>query len=143
MKNIIATASVLATVNGSFWFGFCPDVPKVENFDYEKFAGTWYEIYRDKGHHAISNQQCTEDEYKATNKGKSMKLKRKYERKFWHWDIFWNGWSNIGDQLNWEQFDQREAYNLFKKKEDKLDYINHTPWLFTFPWFNNYSPLHF
>ena len=63
MKTLIATTAFVASTEGRFQWGWCPSVPRVENFNYTKFEGTWYEIYRDKDHHAISNQQCTVDTY--------------------------------------------------------------------------------
>jgi hypothetical protein len=50
-----------------------------------------------------------------------MKLKRKYKKKFWHWDFLWNFFENIGDQWNWESFYKPWFFN----KED-ADYINHS-----------------
>ena len=54
-----------------------------------------------------------------------MKLKRKYKRKFWHWDILWNAIPNFGDQLTWERF-----YNPWLFNKDEADYIEHIPFPF-------------
>jgi hypothetical protein len=132
MKTLIATTALVASTEGRFQWGWCPNVPRVEDFDYTKFEGTWYEIYRDKDHHAISNQQCTVDTYKAINKGKNMKMRRKYKRKFWHWDFLWNFLPNIGDQWFYEYF-----YNPWIFNKDDADYIKHSPWLFNPPRMNN------
>ena len=99
------------------------------DFDYERFEGLWYEIYKDKGHYAIRNQKCTESTYKKTWFGDNMKLKRKYKRKFWHWDILWNAFPNIVDKLTWERF-----YNPIFFNKDDSDYIKHIP--YPVPFFN-------
>ena len=56
MKHLIATTAVMTVADARIQWGFCPDVPKVMNFDYTRFGGTWYEIFRDKDHYAIDNQ---------------------------------------------------------------------------------------
>ena len=49
MKNLIATSAVITVVDSRLsWFSQCTDVPKVEDFDYERFSGIWYEIIRDR-----------------------------------------------------------------------------------------------
>jgi hypothetical protein len=52
-----------------------------------------------------------------------MKLKRKYKKKFFHWDIFWNFFENIGDQWNWETI-----YNPWLFNKEDADRINHSRW---------------
>ena len=41
----------LATTNAStLGFGRCPDIPVKDNFDLERFLGTWYEIAANPSH---------------------------------------------------------------------------------------------
>lgn len=54
-----------------------------------------------------------------------MKMKRKYKRKFWHWDFLWNFFPNIGDQWFYEYFSNPWLFN-----KDNADYIEHLPFLF-------------
>ena len=77
-KPIVALLLLIETGEAKFKFGTCPEVPKLPDFSYEKFAGEWYEVKRDKHHHMFSNQKCTKSTYEPHKKGKGMKLKRDY-----------------------------------------------------------------
>lgn len=133
MKALIATTCLLLSLcEGRFQLGWCPSVPRKENFNYTLFNGTWHEIYRDKNHYQLSNQKCTNATYQVINKGKNMKMKRQYKRKFWHWDILWNMIPNIGDQWFFEYF-----YNPWMFNKDESDYIEHIPALINPIRFNN------
>jgi hypothetical protein len=51
-------------------------------------------------------------------------MKRKYEKKFWHWDFLWNIYPNMngwfGDEWFWTTF-----YNPWLFNDDKADYVEH------------------
>lgn len=58
----------------------CPTVPKVKDFDTERFQGLWYEIYRDVDHDTWSDQLCTMSYYEPKGmKGEDMTLYREYK----------------------------------------------------------------
>lgn len=61
-----------------------------------------------------------------------MELKRSYDRKFWHWDFFWRGLLNIGDQWNFENIYKPSWFN-----DGELDYISHQWQWFTPKWLRN------
>ena len=63
----ILLASVSAQDGGFYNFGFCPAPPELSpaggKFEPEKYAGTWYEIYRDKDLWYEQNVECVTATY--------------------------------------------------------------------------------
>ena len=54
----------MAGSEARMWFGGCPNIPLVENFDAERFAGKWYEIERDAIFPMEMGQECVTHNYK-------------------------------------------------------------------------------
>ena len=48
MFRSVFAATLLAYAEAAFKFGSCPDITTVENFDRERYLGTWYEHARDE-----------------------------------------------------------------------------------------------
>ena len=61
MRSFVAVAAILGAVQGRFKFGACPEPPAlVENFDAERYSGTWFEQMRDSAFlYDLVNSQCT------------------------------------------------------------------------------------
>jgi hypothetical protein len=121
MKLLFLTTAIISNAEALWDFGmWCPDVPKMEDFDYDKFKGVWHEIYRDWGHDAISEQQCTTSEYSYSRLG-SQVMRRTWEKSKWNLG-FWNWITNIGDSWTWEKI-----YTPWIFHRD-VEYIQHWPW---------------
>jgi hypothetical protein len=68
MKFTSILLGLVPITNAEVWL-WCPDVRPVENFDYYKFAGNWYEIYQDWLHKFGSDKECKEHFYAPTSYG--------------------------------------------------------------------------
>lgn len=76
-----AYLALMAPIAEAKWgLGFCYHPPEVEDFDKERFEGSWYEIYRDVDHDLRSKEFCTVSTYYSTFNG--MALEREYENMF-------------------------------------------------------------
>merc|ERR1711962_259141 len=89
MKILIALFSTILAQK-KIWWGKCPEVPLIDNFDLDRYGGTWYEVARypmsfqsDKGHCGIVHYNKIDDITVSVNNSEIQPVKKgKMKRTF-------------------------------------------------------------
>ena len=94
MKSTLIMA-LIGAASAKWGFGSCPKVESMKTLDMERYAGHWYEIYRDEHSWYTHCADCVTKEFELNQNG-NLDL---YFRGFYNWHG-WGKYSGIGGEVS-------------------------------------------
>ena len=87
--------ALIGAASAKWGFGTCPKVNSMESLDMERYAGHWYEIYRDVHGWYTQGADCVTKEFELNQAG-NLDL---YFRGFYNWHG-WGKYSGVGGEIS-------------------------------------------
>ena len=85
---------MIGAASAKWGFGACPKVEMMETIDMTKYAGHWFEIYRDTHNMYTQGADCVTKEFEINDNG-NLDL---YFRGFYNWHG-WGKYSGVGGEV--------------------------------------------